>query len=81
MIPTIHAYLDPGTGSMLAQLLAGGLAAAGVALKLYWGRVLRFLRIRRDPKPDEKGQASYRATTPAPESQSERSREYERDGA
>ena len=44
----VIAYLDPGTGSMLAQLLVGGLAAAGVALKLYWHRVLSFLRIRRD---------------------------------
>ena len=33
---------------MLAQLIVGGLAAAGVALKLYWHRLLRFLRIRRE---------------------------------
>jgi hypothetical protein len=44
------AYLDAGTGSMLVQILVGGLAAAGVALKIYWRRLLRFLRIR---KPDE----------------------------
>ena len=44
----VIAYLDPGTGSMLAQLLVGGLAAAGVALKLYWHRVLRILHIRRE---------------------------------
>ncbi len=54
----VIAYLDPGTGSMLAQLLVGGAAAAGVALKLYWHKVLRFLRIRREepelnpPEPD-----------------------------
>ena len=44
----VIAYLDPGTGSMIVQLLVGGLAAAGVALKLYWRRVLRLLHIRRD---------------------------------
>jgi hypothetical protein len=44
----VIAYLDPGTGSMLAQLLVGGFAAAGVALKLYWRRLLRLLRIRRE---------------------------------
>ena len=54
----VIAYLDPGTGSMLAQLLVGGVAAAGVALKLYWHKFLRLLRIRREepelnpPEPD-----------------------------
>jgi hypothetical protein len=46
------AYLDPGTGSMLLQLLAGGLAAGGVVARLYWGRLMRLLRIRKDkPEP------------------------------
>lgn len=46
------AYLDAGTGSMLVQLLVGGVAAIGVAAKFYWRRVLRFLRIRKDePEP------------------------------
>jgi hypothetical protein len=48
------AYLDPGTGSMLLQLLVGGIAAIGVAAKFYWRRVLRFLRIRKDdPAPPD----------------------------
>ena len=38
------AYLDPGTGSMLVQLIVGGAAAAGVALKLYWRRFTRLFR-------------------------------------
>ena len=33
---------------MILQLLVGGVAAMGVALKMYWQRVLSFLRIRRD---------------------------------
>ena len=33
------AYLDPGTGSMLLQVLLGGLAAVGVVARLYWRRV------------------------------------------
>lgn len=44
----VLAYLDPGTGSMLVQLLVGGLAAAAVAIKLYWYRILRLLRLRKD---------------------------------
>lgn len=32
------AYLDPGTGSMLLQLLLGGIAGIAMILKLYWRR-------------------------------------------
>jgi hypothetical protein len=42
------AYLDPGNSSMILQLIAGGLAAFAVTAKLYWNRLLRFLRIKRD---------------------------------
>ena len=42
------AYLDPGSGSMILQILAGGIAAVAVTAKLYWGRLLKFLRIRKD---------------------------------
>ena len=49
---TLLAYLDPGSGSMILQILAGGVAAVAVTAKLYWNRVLRFLRIRKDePEP------------------------------
>lgn len=34
-----HAYLDPGAGSMLAQLAAAGFAGLAVLLKMYWGRL------------------------------------------
>ena len=48
----LFAYLDAGTGSMLVQLVVGGVAAIGVAAKFYWRRLLRFLRIRKDePEP------------------------------
>ena len=33
------AYLDPGTGSMLLQVVLGGIAAVGVALKLFWYKI------------------------------------------
>ena len=42
------AYLDPGSGSMILQILAGGVAAIAVTARLYWGRLLKFLRIRKD---------------------------------
>jgi hypothetical protein len=41
-------YLDPGSGSMLLQIILGGVAAVGVTMKLTWRRLLRTLRLRRD---------------------------------
>ncbi len=34
-----YAYLDPGTGSILIQLLLGGFAGVLVVGKLYWYRL------------------------------------------
>jgi hypothetical protein len=45
---TVLAYLDPGSGSMILQIIAGGLAAVAVTAKLYWNRLLKFLRIKKD---------------------------------
>lgn len=42
---SVHAYLDPGSGSMLLQVLLGGFAAVGVVIRLYWQRgMVRFRR-------------------------------------
>jgi hypothetical protein len=50
LLITVVAYLDPGSGSMLIQLILGGAAAVAVGAKFYWRRLLTFLRIR---KPEE----------------------------
>jgi hypothetical protein len=34
------SYLDPGTGSMIAAALAGGVAGVFVFFKMYWHRFL-----------------------------------------
>jgi hypothetical protein len=34
-----HAYLDPASGSLLLQVLLGGIAGAALALKLFWHRI------------------------------------------
>lgn len=34
-----HAYLDPASGSMMLQLVLGGVAGAAVALKLFWRKI------------------------------------------
>jgi hypothetical protein len=41
------AYLDPGAGSMMLQLLLGGSAALLVLLKLTWRRLATFVGIGR----------------------------------
>jgi hypothetical protein len=38
------AYLDPGSGSMLLQLLFGGVAGLAVIIKLYWKSFVGLLR-------------------------------------
>ena len=48
------AYLDAGSGSMIVQLLLGGAAAVIVAVKLWWQRLLRLLRLRpQEPRDSE----------------------------
>jgi hypothetical protein len=37
-----HAYLDPGTGSLILQGVLAAIAAVAVVVKLYWYRILRF---------------------------------------
>ncbi len=33
---------------MIVQVIAGGAAAVAVMARLYWNRILRFLRIKKD---------------------------------
>lgn len=40
------AYLDPGTGSMMLQLLLGGIAGAMVMGRLYWHRLREMVTSR-----------------------------------
>ena len=34
-----QAYLDPGSGSFLIQLLIAGLVGAGFLIKVYWKKI------------------------------------------
>ena len=43
----IPAYIDPGAGSMMLQVLLGGSAAVLVLLKLTWRRLLGFVGVIR----------------------------------
>ena len=42
----LPAYLDPGAGSIMLQVIIAGLFSLGVVLKLYWHRVIAFLGLQ-----------------------------------
>ena len=50
MTSSAHAYLDPGTGSMILQIILGGVAGLALVGKLYWHKFLTLVRLR---KPDD----------------------------
>ena len=50
-----HAYIDPGTGSMILQGIIAGVVGGLVGIKMYWQRI-KAIFSRRDPsKLSEKG--------------------------
>jgi hypothetical protein len=55
MTGTAHAYIDPGTGSYLLQILIASLLGAAFALKIYWARIKNFLSGRKRRMDDQPG--------------------------
>ena len=58
MLPILFKlnYLDPGSGSLLVQLLAAGvLGGAGILLKVFWRRIKAFVKGEKyvPPEPEE----------------------------
>lgn len=45
-----QAYVDPGTGSYVLQIVIAGIAAATFSLKLFWGRIRAYFS---SPSPKE----------------------------
>jgi len=41
-----YAYLDPGTGAMILQVLLGGVAGLALVGKLYWHKLTSLFRAR-----------------------------------
>lgn len=42
-----HAYLDPGTGSMVVQIIVASLAAVGIFIKSCWAQIKAFFEKRK----------------------------------
>jgi hypothetical protein len=40
--PPAHAYLDPGTGSYIFQLLIAGIVGFAFVIKVFWSRIKGF---------------------------------------
>ncbi len=58
-----HAYLDPSSGSILIQIILGGIAGFFVLLKIYWRRIRRALGLY--------GQDTAEASAEEPEKENE----------
>ena len=41
-----RAYLDPASGSMILQLILGGVAGLAVVVKLFWHKILGLLGVK-----------------------------------
>ena len=46
------AYLDPGSGSFLLQLLIAALLAAGIALRASWGKIKGLFGVKSEVDED-----------------------------
>lgn len=60
-----HAYLDPGTGSMILQVLLGGIAGVAVAGKFYWHRLRSLLGLAPDTAKTEASDDEVRSRSRA----------------
>jgi hypothetical protein len=69
------AYIDPGSGSMILQMILGGLAAAAVFLKMFWHRILVFLGIRKPVEPSAEPEPTETPSSAADERAFERTGE------
>ena len=46
------AYLDPGSGSFILQLLIAALLGVGIALRASWGKIKGFFGIKSEADED-----------------------------
>ena len=48
-----HAYLDPASGSLILQLVLGGIAGLAMLLKLYWHKLRNLLGLSKEKSEAE----------------------------
>lgn len=56
MATPAFAYIDPASGSMLLQLVLGGIAGLLLLFKVYWHRLLSLFGLRSGMAKDDAGE-------------------------
>ncbi|MDX2199517.1 MAG: hypothetical protein SF069_11175 [Phycisphaerae bacterium] len=52
-----HAYLDPGTGSLILQMIVAGALTAWASIRMFWSRIKEFFqRLSGAKSPSNDGQ-------------------------
>jgi len=49
-VSNAYAYIDPGSGSMIIQMLIGVLVGLGITLKIYWYKIKEKLSFKMSKK-------------------------------
>jgi Na+-driven multidrug efflux pump len=57
VVPVANAYVDPGTGSYIFQVVIGVFLGAAVAVKVFWRRIWGF--ITRKPSQTTSGATAH----------------------
>lgn len=39
LVSDAYAYIDPGSGTLILQMLVGALVGVGIAMKVYWFKI------------------------------------------
>lgn len=53
VVGDVHAYLDPGAGSIVLQAIIAAVAGGFIVMRTYWSKVKRLFRWRK-AEPDAK---------------------------
>ena len=48
-----YAYLDPGSGSLIAQIIVAGLLGVAVAARMFWVNILSFFGLNKGSGIDD----------------------------
>ena len=54
-VPVANAYIDPGSGSIIFQVVVGAALAISVGLKVFWRRIVGFFSRKDVDVRDEGG--------------------------
>ncbi len=49
-----HAYIDPGSGSIILQALIGAIAAIGASISIYWNKFKNLFKRKKKTEKDKK---------------------------